>query len=63
MKKSFLENFIFCAVFILNGIKVPVFFGKNIGKKHLCRHDKNFYYFCKPNMPVINLIAGSRNMI
>ena len=36
---------------------------KNIEKKHLCRHYKNYYYFCKSNIPVINLIAGSRNMI
>ena len=47
----------------LNGIKVWVFFEKNIEKKHLCRHDKNYYYFCKSNIPVINLILGSRNMI
>ena len=39
------------------------FFRKNIEKKHLCHHDKNYYYFCKSNIPVINLIAGSRNMI
>ena len=48
---------------ILNGIKVWVFFEKNIKKKHLCRHDKNYYYFCKSNIPVTNLTAGSRNMI
>ena len=46
----------------LNGIKVQIFFGKNIEKKHLCRHYKNYDYFCKSNVPVINLIAGSRNM-
>ena len=34
---------------------------KNIEKKHLCRPDKNFYYFCKSNAPVINLIVVSRN--
>ena len=26
-------------------IKVWVFFGKIVGKKHLCRHDENHYYF------------------
>ena len=48
---------------ILNGIKVRVFSGKNIEKKHFDRHDKNYYYFRKPNIPVINSIVGSRNMI
>ena len=48
---------------ILNGIKVRVFFEKNIEKKPLYRHDKNYYYFCKSSIPVINFIAGSRNMI
>ena len=47
----------------LNSIKVQVFFEKNIDKKHLCHHDKNYCYFCKSNIPVINLIAGSRNII
>ena len=47
----------------LNGIKVGVFFRKKHQKKHLCYHDKNHYYFCKSNIPVINLIVGSRNMI
>ena len=47
----------------LNGIKVRVFFEKNIEKKHLCRHDKNFYYFWKSNIPVINLTVGSRNRL
>ena len=32
-------------------------------KKHLCRHDKNYCYFYKSNIPVINLIVGSRKMI
>ena len=32
-------------------------------KKHLCHHDKNYCYLCKSNIPVINLMAGSRNMI
>ena len=35
---------------------------KDIEKIHLCRHDKS-YYFCKSNIPVINLILGSRNLI
>ena len=48
---------------LLNGIKVQVFFGKIVEKKHLCRHDKNYYYFWKSNIPVINLIVDSRNMI
>ena len=50
---------------ILTGIKVKVFFEekKNIKKKHLCRHDKNYYYFWKSNIPVTNLIVDSRNMI
>ena len=47
----------------LNCIKLRVFFGKNIEKMNLSRHDKNYYYFWNSNIPVINLIAGSRNMI
>ena len=47
----------------VNGIKVRVFFRKSIEKKRLCRHDKNYYYFLKSNVPVINFIADSRNMI
>ena len=37
---------------MLNSIKVRVFFKKNIEKKHLCHHDKNYLlllqikYFC-----------------
>ena len=42
---------------------VEIFSEKTSKKKHLCRHDKNYYYFCKSNIPVINLIVGSRNMI
>ena len=42
----------------LSGIKVRVFFWKNIDK-----NDKNYYYFWKSNIPVINLIVDSRNMI
>ena len=48
---------------LLNGIKVQIFFGKKNWKKHLCCHDKNYYYFWKSNIPVINLIVDSRNMI
>ena len=44
---------------LLNNFKERVFFER----KHLCHHDKNYYYFCKSNIPVINLIVGSRNMI
>ena len=42
------------------GIKVRDFFEKNMEKKHLSCHDKNYYYFCKSNIPVINLIASFR---
>ena len=48
---------------ILNSIKVRFFFGKNIEKKYLGRHDKIYYFFCKSSIPVIDLIVGSRNMI
>ena len=47
----------------LNGIKVRVFFRKNIEKKHLRRHNKSYYYFCVSNILVMNLSVGSRNMI
>ena len=47
----------------LSCIKMRVFLGKNVEKKDLCRHDKNCYCFWKSNIPVINLIADSRNMI
>ena len=46
----------------LNGIKVQVFFIKNIEKKHLCCHDQNYYYFWKSNIPVIDLVVESRNL-
>ena len=52
----------FCQ-FILNGIKVGVFFEKNIEKKQFCHHDQNYCYFRKWSIPVINLIVGSKNMI
>ena len=29
----------------------------------IARRDDNCYYFCKSNIPVINLIAVSRNMV
>ena len=48
---------------ILNSIKIWVFFGENVEKKHLRHHDNNYYYFWKSNIPVINLIPDSRNMI
>ena len=48
---------------ILNGIKVQVFSEKNIEKKYLCHHDQNYCYSCKSNIPLINLIVDSRNMI
>ena len=44
---------------ILNCIKVQFFFGKNVQKKYLCCHTKNYYHFLKSNIPVINLIVGS----
>ena len=48
---------------LLKGSNVPGFFGKNIEKKHLCCHDKNYYCFWKSNINVINLVVDSRNMI
>ena len=36
---------------------------KNIEIKHLLHHDKNYYYYLKSNIPVINLTVDSRNMI
>ena len=47
----------------LNGIKVLVFLEKHIKNKHLCGPDRNYYYCCKSNIRVNNLIVGSRNMI
>ena len=44
-------------------LRCECFSAKNIERKHLCRHDKNYYYFCKSNIPVINLVLGSCNMI
>ena len=49
--------------YLLNGIKVRVFFEKNIKKKYLSHHDKNYCYFFKSNIPVIHLIISSGNMI
>ena len=42
--------------------KVASLFRKNT-EKHLSRPNKNYYYFGKSNIPVINLIVGSRNTI
>ena len=36
---------------------------KNIEKKHLCHHGKNYCHFWKSNIPVINLSVDSRDMI
>ena len=36
-----------------------VFFHKNIEKKHLCHYDKNYFYFCKSNIPVTNLTGDT----
>ena len=47
----------------LKSIKVLIFFEKNVEKKHLHHPDKNYYYFYKLNIPVINLIVASRNMV
>ena len=44
-------------------IKVRIFFGNNSEKKHLCRHEMNYYFFCKSNIIAINLIVGSGNVI
>ena len=48
---------------LLSGIMVRVFFGKNIEEKHSCHHDKNYCYFWKSFISVINLIVDSKNMI
>ena len=49
LSQSFFVNwfywFILEQLFLLNGIKVQIFFRKKYQKKHLCRHDKNYYYF------------------
>ena len=42
--------------------KHDLFWKKHL-KKHLRRQDKNYNYFCKSNILVINLIVDSRNMI
>ena len=46
-KRKYLNTF--NQIISLNGIKVRVFFGKNIEKMHLGHHDKNYYYFYKSN--------------
>ena len=43
---------------IFNGIMLQVFLEKYIENKHLFRPDKNYHYFCKTNIPAINLILG-----
>ena len=48
---------------VLNSINVRVFFETNMKKKHLHNHDKNYCYFFKSNIHVINLTVGSRNII
>ena len=48
---------------LLKGIKERVFFGRNIEHWYLYCPDKNFYYFWKSNISVINSIAGFRDMI
>ena len=53
----------FMLIYYLNGIKVRVFFKKNMEKMHLYHHDQNYYYFCKLNIPVTNLVVVSRNMM
>ena len=35
---------------------------KNMERKHLCCHDKNYCFFCKSNIPRTNLIVGSKNI-
>ena len=44
-------------------LRCESFSKKNIEKKHLCCREKNYYYLCKSNIYVINLIVDSRNMI
>ena len=50
-------------VILLSNIKAPVFFEKHIKNKYLCRNDKNYFYLPKSNIPVVDLIVGSRSMI
>ena len=47
----------------LNGIKACVLLEKHIKNKYLCCLDKNYYYFCKSNIPGISLIVRFRNTI
>ena len=53
----------FTVDYLLDSIKVQVFFGKKHEKRHLCRHDQNYYDCWKSNVPAINLIIDSGNMI
>ena len=48
---------------ISTALRCESFSKKTSKKTHLCRPDKNYYYFCKSNIPAINLIVSSRNMI
>ena len=50
-------------VFFSTALRCRSFTEKNIEKKHLCRHGKNYYYLWKSLIPVINLILDSRNMV
>ena len=43
----------------LSCIKVRVVFERGIDKMHLCRHDRNYYYSCRSNISLINLISGN----
>ena len=61
--RAIFSNIANIASICLRSSKVRVFFEKQIGKKHFCRTDKNYYYLCKSNIPVINLIVGCRNII
>ena len=36
---------------------------RKFGRNQYSNMSSNYYYFCKLNIPVINLIVGSRNMI
>ena len=50
-------------IFFSTALRCGYFLKKTSKKKPLRRHDKNYYYFCKSIIPVINLIAVSRNMM
>ena len=44
-------------------VKTSGLFQKNIEKRHLCCHEKNYYYLWKSNIALIIFIVDSRNMI